>query len=60
MDFLDVFNEYKLQKEEVNAVKYFTIEELEKYKKSGNQEFTFYNWDSNSFNEQMKMLKKHR
>lgn len=52
--------EFILQKEEVEEVKYFTIEELEKAKKDNNNEFTFYKWDYDDFCSQMNMLKDFR
>lgn len=51
-------NEFVLQKEEVDSVKYFTIEQLEKYKHDKN--FTFCKWSDESFKEQMNILKKYR
>ena len=53
-------NEFKLQKEEVNAVKYFDIEELEQLKKQKNDNYTFCNWDEEGFKKQMELLKKYR
>ena len=52
--------EFILQEEEVNKVKYFTIEELEQFKKDNNQKFTFSKWDIDGFNKQMSLLKKYR
>ena len=52
--------DYVIQEEEVNAVKYFKIEDLEQYKKEGNENFTFYKWDIDSFNVQMNLLKEYR
>ena len=51
-------NEFILQKEEVDSVKYFTIEEIIENK--NNPEFTFYKWDNDSFNKEMNMLKQYR
>ena len=53
-------NEIILQKEEVNAVKYYSIEELEKYKKEENSDFTFNSWDDADFFKQMDILKEYR
>ncbi len=51
---------FKLQKEEVNAVKYFTIEELEEARKQKNTDFTFIKWDEEGFEKQMSILKEYR
>ena len=53
-------NEFKLQEEEVNAVKYYSIEELEKIKKQGNEDYTFCKWDDEDFYSQMNLLKEFR
>ena len=53
-------NEFKLQKEEVNSVKYFSIEELENIKSEKNGNFTFNNWDDEDFFMQMNLLKEYR
>ncbi len=52
--------EFKLQKEEVNAVKYFTIEELENERKNNNSNFTFCMWNQEGFEKQMSILKEYR
>lgn len=52
--------DFKLQKEEVNAVKYFSIEELEEAKKQNNIDFTFCNWDEDGFKKQMDILKEYK
>ena len=52
--------DFKLQKEEVNAVKYFSIEEIEQIRKADNKNYTFCNWDEDGFNTQIKLLKKYR
>ena len=52
--------EFKLQKEEVCMVKCFEIEELEKIKREKDSNYTFYKWDDESFNKQIKMLKEYR
>lgn len=51
--------DFKLQKEEVNAVKYFSIEQLEEAKKQNNNDFTFCNWDEDGFKKQMDILKEY-
>lgn len=48
----------KLQIEEVDEVKYVSIEEMEQSKNNPN--YVFYNWDNESFYEQMNMLKEKR
>ena len=50
-------DEFKLQKEEVNAVRYYSIEEL---RKQDNKDYTFCNWDEEGFNKQIELLKKYR
>ena len=52
--------DFVLQKEEVEKVKYYKIEELEKYKENNSKDFTFYKWSNDSFKEQMDKLKKYR
>lgn len=51
-------DDFILQKEEVDSIKYFTIEELINNK--NNSEFTFYKWNNESFNKEMNILKKYR
>lgn len=51
-------SEFVLQKEEVDSVKYFTIEELIENK--DNLEFCFSKWDNESFNNDMNILKEYR
>ena len=51
-------DEFILQKEEVDSVKYYTIEEMISNK--NNPDFTFYKWDLESFNNDMNMLKEYR
>lgn len=53
-------NEFKLQKEEVNAVKYYTIEEMEELKAKNDNNYTFSNWDDAGFQKQIKLLKEYR
>lgn len=62
IELLDIYKiEYfVLQKEEVEKVKYFKIEELEKYKENDSKNFTFYKWSNDSFKEQMDKLKTHK
>ena len=52
--------DFKLQKEEVNAVRYYSIEELEGIRKQDNKNYTFCNWDEEGFNRQINLLKKYR
>lgn len=53
-------NEFVLQKEEVNAVKYYSIEELEEIRKSNNYDYSFCKWDNEGFNKQISLLKEYR
>lgn len=53
-------DEYVLQKEEVDQVKYFEIEELEEFKRENNPEFSFSKWEQDDFDYQMKLLKDFR
>ena len=52
--------EYILQEEEVSAVKYVTIEEMEKYKKLNDDNYVFCKWDDGDFEKEMKILKERR
>lgn len=52
-------NEFKLQKEEVCEVKYFTIEEIENSFIHKNPEFTFTSWKGTELLDKMQMLKKY-
>ena len=52
--------EFKLQREEVNAVRYFSIEELEEIRKQDNKDYTFCTWTEEGFNIQIDLLKKYR
>jgi len=59
------FTDYKeenfiLQKEEVNAVKYYSIEQLEEIRKQDDKNYTFCNWDEEGFNRQIDLLKQCR
>lgn len=53
-------DDYTLQKEEVEKVKYFTIEEIEKAKKENNQNYTFAAWKIEEFTKEIEVLKKRR
>lgn len=53
-------DEFKLQKEEVNQVRYYSIEEIEEIRKKNNKDYTFCNWDVEGFNRQISLLKKYR
>lgn len=53
-------DEYRIQKEELSEVKYFTIEEIEQRVKEKDMSFTFTTWDDQTFNEKIKMLKSYR
>ena len=50
-------DEFTLQKEEVDQVKYYTIEELEELKRNKNQNYVFWNWPDEDFFLEMKKLK---
>jgi len=50
-------NEFIVQKEEVEQVKYFKIEEIEEQVYNNNPLFSFTKWDRNDFKRQMDMLK---
>lgn len=52
--------EFKLQKEEVSEVKYFSIEDLENIKKNNDPNFTFCLWDDSDFEREIKLLKQKR
>ncbi len=52
--------EFIIQKEELNTVKYYSIDELEEIRKQDNKDYTFCNWDEESFNRQIKLLKENR
>ena len=53
-------NEFILQKEEVNKVKYFTIEELIQLRKDNNNDYTFSRWSEEEFNKHISILKEYR
>ena len=52
--------DYKLQKEEVEEVRYFTIEEIEELKKNNDPDFTFSKWEYEDFCKQIEILKEKR
>ena len=52
--------DYILQKEEVDEVKYITIEEMENIKKNNDKDYTFSDWSDESFFEEMNKLKNRR
>ena len=52
--------DYVVQKDEVNDIKYFTIEELEEVRKQKNKDFSLINWNDEYFNEQISLLKGYR
>lgn len=49
--------EFKLQKEEVNEVRYYNIEEI---RNCNDKDYTFCNWDKDGFVRQINLLKKYR
>lgn len=51
-------DEFILQKDEVEKVKYYTISDLEKLKKENNEDYTFYKWSQEDFDYEMKNLRK--
>ena len=53
-------NEFVIQREEVEQVKYYKIEEIEEQVNNNNQLFSFTKWDRDDFKGQMDMLKKIR
>ena len=52
--------QYIIQKEEVEQVAYFKIEEIEEQVHNNNPLFSFSKWDRNDFNKDMNILKKIR
>lgn len=52
--------DYKLQLEEVDQVKYYKIEKLEEEKRNDNKLFDFYYWENKDFFDQMRTLKRFR
>ena len=62
--FISVVNykveDFKLQKEEVAEIRYFTIEELEQAKREDNKEYAFSRWTDEEFKEEMNNLREKR
>ena len=52
--------DYILQKEEVAAVKYITIEDMELIKRKNDSNYTFCNWDDEDFYREINLLKNKR
>ena len=52
--------DFKLQKEEVLSVRYFTIEEIEEIRRNNDKNYTFCDWNEEGFNRQINILKKYR
>ena len=52
--------DYTIQKEEVEEVKYFTIEEIVKIKENNDSNYTFCNWDTADFYREIELLKSKR
>ena len=52
--------DYILQKEEVDEVKYVTIEDMEMIKKKNDNNYTFCNWNEEDFYREMNLLKNKR
>lgn len=55
-----IIDKYIIQKEEVEQVAYYKIEEIEEQVYNNNPLFSFVRWDKNDFKGQMDMLKKIR
>lgn len=53
-------NDFILQKEEVNKVKYYDIEELEQLKRNNDENYSFSKWEDDDFFHQMDLLKEYR
>ena len=53
-------SEFELQKDEVSEVKYYSIEEIEQVRNQNNKDYVFCDWDEESFNNQIEILKKIR
>lgn len=53
-------NDFILQKEEVNSVKYYSIEQLEQFRQSNDPNFTFNKWNDEGFLKQINLLKTYR
>lgn len=52
--------EFNIQKEELDEVKYYTIEQIKKIKENNDKDYTFSDWDDSGFYEQIEMLKEKR
>ena len=52
--------DYIMQKEEVNDLKYITIEEMEEARKQKDERYTFSKWEEEKFKEIVNCLKKRR
>ena len=53
-------NQFVLQSDEVEKVKYFSIEELEEFRRKNDSNFTFCRWSEEGFNKQMNYLRMYR
>lgn len=53
-------DEFKLQKEEVIKVKYYSIEQIEELKKENDEKYCFSKWDEEGFKKQIGLLKEYR
>lgn len=52
--------DFIIQKEELERVKYYDIEEIETAYKENNLNYSFSSWDKNEFDRQMNILKEYR
>lgn len=52
--------EFNIQKEELDEVKYYTIEQIKNFKENNDKNYTFSDWDDSGFYEQIEMLKEKR
>ena len=50
-------DEFNIQKEELDEVKYYTIEQIKKLKENNDKDYTLSDWDDSGFYEQIEMLK---
>ena len=53
-------DEFVLQEDEVAAVRYYSIEELEEIRRQDNKDYNLCNWDQDGFDKQMRLLKENR
>lgn len=53
-------NEFILKKDEVESVKYYSVEEMEEIRKRNDSNYTFCNWNEDGFNKQISLLKEYR